>query len=86
MQRMAPQLFTSVKGLGNMLAKIREPGSPPILLDTYDDIDDINTYTRRYMHGEGRKPDSEPVYSTEVLGFVGKVLEIAGALADSHNG
>jgi wobble nucleotide-excising tRNase len=83
MQRVAPHLLTKVNGLGNMLAKIREPGSPQILVEAYDDIDDVNTYTRRYMHGEGRRPDSEPVHATELHGFVGKVLEICGALTDS---
>jgi wobble nucleotide-excising tRNase len=83
MQRMAPQLLAAVKGLGNMLAKVRETGSPPVLLDVYNDIDDINTYARRYMHGEGRNPDMEPVHATELLGFVGKALVIAGALTDA---
>ncbi len=81
MKRMAPQL-TSIKGLGNMLGKIRDEDGPPILLDNYDAIDDINNYTRRYMHGEGKNPDTEPVHRNELEGFVGKVLVIAGALAD----
>jgi hypothetical protein len=34
------------------------------------------------MHGEGKTPDTELVLSTELHGFVGKVLEIAGALTD----
>jgi wobble nucleotide-excising tRNase len=78
-KRMAPQL-AKIKGLGNMLGKVREDGGPPIILGAYDDIDDINSYTRKYMHGEGKNPDTEPVSSTELHGFVGKVLEIAGAL------
>jgi hypothetical protein len=82
MQRMAPQPLGGIKGLGNMLAKVREMNSPPILLDSFHDIEDINTYTRKYMHGEGTNPDKEPVHGTELHGFVGKVLEIAGALAE----
>jgi hypothetical protein len=81
MRRIAPNL-AKIKGLGNMLSKVREDGGPPILLDAYDDIDDINTYTRKYMHGEGRNPDTEPVSTTELHGFVAKVLEIAGALTE----
>jgi hypothetical protein len=81
MQRMAPQLLGGIKGLGNMLSKVRDTNSPPILVDAYDDIDDINTYTRRYMHGEGRNPDGEPVHATELHGMIGKVIEIAGGLA-----
>lgn len=82
MQRMAPQLLGGVKGLGNMLGKVRDANSPSILVEAYADIDDINTYTRRYMHGEGRSPDSEPVHTTELEGMVVKVLEIAGALSE----
>jgi wobble nucleotide-excising tRNase len=33
MQRMAPQLLGGVKGLGNMLEKVRDAKSPPILYD-----------------------------------------------------
>lgn len=81
MKRMAPNV-AKVKGLGNMLGKIREDNGPPHLLDCYDDLDDINNYTRKYMHGEGKNPDTEPVSATELHGFVGKVLEFAGALTD----
>jgi hypothetical protein len=49
MKRVAPQL-AKIKGLGNMLGKVREAGTPPIILDAYDDIDDINSYTKKYMH------------------------------------
>ena len=40
------------------------------------------TTTPGYMHGEGKNPDTEPVSTTELYGFVGKVLEIAGALTE----
>jgi wobble nucleotide-excising tRNase len=76
-QRTAPQI-SSVKGLGNMLEKIRADGAPSILLDVYDAIDDLNNYTRKYMHGEGKNPNTEPVDALELNGFVRKVLEIAG--------
>jgi len=81
MSRVAPQLLGGVKSLGNMLSKVREANSPPILIEAYDDIDDINTYTRRYMHGEARNPDGEPLHSSELHGMIGKVLEICGALS-----
>ncbi|AWO87807.1 MULTISPECIES: AAA family ATPase [Bradyrhizobium] len=81
MKRMAPEL-AGIKGLGKMLNKIRENDGPPYLMSAYDEIDDINTYTRKYMHGEGKNPDTEPVHTTELHGFVGKVLEIAGALVE----
>jgi hypothetical protein len=74
---MAPEL-AEIKGLG----KMREHDGPPYLLSAYAEIDDINTYTRKYMHGKGKNPDTEPVHTTELHGFVGKILEIAGALAE----
>jgi hypothetical protein len=61
MRRMAPQLLANVKSLGNMLEKVRDAQSPPVLIEAYDDIEDVNTYTRKYMHGEGKNPDTEPL-------------------------
>jgi wobble nucleotide-excising tRNase len=80
MQRMAPEL-ASINGLGNKLGEIRKANGPPLLLNAYDEIDDINIYTRKYMHGEGKNPDTEPISKSELVGFVHKVLVIAGALA-----
>jgi len=82
MTRIAPHVLSGVTGLGNMLEKIRDAGSPPLLVDLYDDIDAVNIYTRKYMHGEGPDPENEPIYETELKGFVEQVLDIAGALAD----
>ncbi|WP_428667583.1 AAA family ATPase [Reyranella sp.] len=82
MRRMAPQLLANVKGLGNMLDKVRDAQSPPVLVEAYADIEDVNTYTRKYMHGEGKNPDTEPLHTTELSGFVGKVLELTGALTE----
>jgi hypothetical protein len=81
MQRMAPEL-ASINGLGKKLAKIRDLNGLPLLLDAYDEIDDINIYTRKYMHGEGKDPETEPISKSELVGFVQKVLVIAGALAN----
>jgi wobble nucleotide-excising tRNase len=82
MRRMAHQVLANVTGLGNMLEKVRAAQSPPILAEAYADIEDVNTYTRKYMHGEGKNPDTEPLHATELMGFVGKVLELTGALTE----
>jgi wobble nucleotide-excising tRNase len=79
----ASQVLQNVKGLGNMLEKIRETESPPILAEAYDDIDDVNTYTLRYMHGDRLKPDHPPITRTELQEFVGVVLDITGALTSA---
>jgi len=83
MRRMAPQLLANVKGLGYMLEKVRDaPTPPPMLIEAYDDLEDVNTYTRKYMHGEGKNPDTEPLHATELAGFVAKVVELTGALTE----
>ena len=74
--------LTGINGLGNMLEKIRQDGSPPILVDAHDDIDDVNAYTLKYMHGDRLKPDHPPIARNELQEFVGMVLEITGALTN----
>ncbi|MGZ5917744.1 MAG: hypothetical protein ACXWJ4_10565 [Methyloceanibacter sp.] len=75
-------------GLGSMLNKVREAEEPPpTLTDAYDELDDVNAYTRLYMHGEAKRNTAIPQVSAEESdGFVGKVLEIAGALTDAPSG
>ena len=80
MRRLAPDQLTSVSGLGNMIQRIRIDQKPVSLVDCLHDLTDINTYTRRYMHGENPHAASEPVSCDELHGFVGKLLEISGAV------
>jgi wobble nucleotide-excising tRNase len=80
MSRLAPDQLASVKGLGNMIQRIRTDQRPISLIDSLHDLTDINTYTRRYMHGENQNAALEPVSRSELQGFVGKLLEIAGAM------
>ena len=80
MCRLAPDQLANVAGLGNMIQKIRTEQSPVSLIDALHDLTDINAYTRRYMHGENPGAASEPVSRSELHGFVGKLLEIAGAM------
>jgi len=39
-----------------------------------------NSYSRRYMHGENPNAAREVLSGGELHGYVGKVLEICGAL------
>lgn len=80
MRRLAPNQLAGVNGLGNMIGKIRTDQTPPPLVGALDDLDDINTYTRRYMHGENPHASSATVSPSELHGFVQNVLETAGAL------
>ena len=80
MQRLAPEQLANVKGLGNMIQTVRTGQKPVSLVDSLNDLADINMYTRRYMHGENQSVPSEPVSRSELQGFVGKLLEIVGAM------
>jgi hypothetical protein len=80
MRRLAPDQLANVKGLGNMIQRIRADRKPLSLVDCLHDLTDINSYTRRYMHGENANAASESVSRGELQGFVGKLLEIAGAM------
>ena len=66
-----------ISGVTYEIRTDRHPGS---LLSCLPDLSDINTYTRRYMRGENPNAASESVSTDELLGFVGKLLEITGAL------
>ena len=79
MARIVPELIKT-PSLGDKLAKIREDKVPTVLLDQYDLIDDLNTFTRKYMHGEGRNPDATDLSRTELNGWVRKTLVLTGNL------
>ncbi len=80
MRRIAPDQLNDINGLGNMLERLRTDGGPQPLISAYHDIDDVNTYTRRYMHGENPHAASEVVSPGELHGFVAKVIEITGTM------
>lgn len=79
MVRVDPDL-AKIKSLGDKLAKVRENQGPAALMQSYDKIDDLNTFTRKYMHGEGRNPDAELLSAAELRGYVKKTLELTGNL------
>ena len=78
MRRLAAGRLTVVRGLGDMIQRIRSDQGPESLVDSLPDLTDINAYTRRYMHGENPNAASESVSRDELRGFVGKLLEIVG--------
>ena len=78
--RLAPARLAVVRGLGDMIGRIRSDQKPEPLVDSLEDLTGINTYTRRYMHGENPNAASEPVSRGELQGFVRKLLEIVGAM------
>ena len=80
MLRLAPGRLGIVRGLGDMIQRIRSDQRPQSLVNSLPDLTDINTYTRRYMHGENPTAASEPVSRRELQGFVRKLLKIVGAM------
>ena len=81
-RRMAPQLLANVKGLGNMLDKVREANSPPILVEGYADIENVNTYTRQVHARRREEPYTEPCTRPSWTASSAKVLELTGALTE----
>jgi len=79
MVKIEPEL-AKIGSLGDKLAKVRKEGMPQSLLDKYDVIDDLNTFSRKYMHGEGRNPDAEQLSVDELRGYVKKTLRLTGSL------
>ncbi|WP_315773029.1 MULTISPECIES: AAA family ATPase [unclassified Bradyrhizobium] len=81
MVRVVPELAKK-KSLGDKLAALRDANGAPanLLLQHYSRIDDINAFTRKYMHGEGRNPEAEQLSVAELRGFVKKTLELTGTL------
>ncbi len=80
MRRLAPGRLEVVRGLGDMIQRIRSDQRPEPLVDSLPDLTDINDYTRKYMHGENPNAASESVSRSELQGFVRKLLEIVGAM------
>ena len=78
MRRLAPGRLAVIRGLGDMIQRIRSDQRPESLVDSLPDLTDINAYTRRYMHSENPNATSEPVSRRELQGFVGKLLKIVG--------
>jgi wobble nucleotide-excising tRNase len=78
-RRIAPTEMNGVSTLGAMLGRIRQVEQvPQALKEAYDDIDDINTYTRQYMHGDPHYVQGKRLSSDELAGFVEKTLLIVG--------
>ena len=58
--------------------KIRDEGDEHPLFPVCDDLDELNIYTRRYMHGENVNAGVEPITDGELQSYVRKTLEITG--------
>jgi wobble nucleotide-excising tRNase len=78
-RRIAPREMEGASTLGAMLGRIRDDDKvPPALKSAYDDIDDVNTYTRQFMHGDPHYSEGKRLSADELAGFIEKVLLIVG--------
>lgn len=71
-------LFAADDTLGVMIGKIRNAGAGHQLLPLYDDLEDLNEYTKRYHHGENPNAATEQISDIELQGKVKLTLELTG--------
>ena len=75
-----PTQFGDQEMMGGIIGIIRTGGTTHPLLVIVDDLDEINTYCRRYHHGENPNAATEQVDDMELQGYVGRTLRITGCL------
>lgn len=73
-----PLQFAEQDALGVIVGKIRAAGAGHPLTPIVDSLDEINLYCRRYHHGEGPNPATEPIDSAELHAYTKKTLGIVG--------
>ena len=67
--------------LGDIVRKIREGGSQHPAYDLYDELDQINSYTKEYHHGENvGNPTPDSIDPQELTGYVKRTFKIVNAL------
>lgn len=76
-----PASFEVGDWLGDIVRKIREGGDAHPAAALYDELDQINDYTKQYHHGED-VADATPdqIDSAELTGFVRRTLKVVNAL------
>jgi wobble nucleotide-excising tRNase len=76
-----PASFAAEDWLGDIVRKIREVGGTHPAQALYDELDQLNDYTKQYHHGEN-VDDATPdqIDPTELTGYVRRTLKIVNAL------
>jgi len=76
-----PAYFAATDWLGDIVGKIRVGGAGHPAAALYDELDQINDYTKQYHHGEDMG-DTTPdqIDPTELTGFTRRTLKIVNAL------
>jgi wobble nucleotide-excising tRNase len=64
--------------LGDMIGKVRSAGAAHQLFPHREKLEELNDYSKRYHHGDGQRPATEPINDVELQGYVKSVLEFTG--------
>lgn len=75
---LSPGMFAEADWLGDIIGKIRKAGSGHQLFAHCDNLDELNDYTKRYHHGDGQQPATEPINDAELQGYVKRTLDFTG--------
>ena len=77
-RKLHPTQFDKQEVLGGIINKIRNAGATHLLTDILEDLEELNTYCRRYHHGDNPNAATEPVNDTELMGYVKRTLKVVG--------
>ena len=76
-----PNSFCDDDWLGDIVRKMRGNGASHPVQVLYDELDQINEYTKQYHHGENvSEATSDNIDPVELAGFTRRTLQIANAL------
>ncbi len=75
-----PLQFGEQEKLGSMVGSIRDAGVSHPLAEIFEDLDELNTYSRRYHHGDNPNAANEIVDGAELQGYVKRTLKVVGCL------
>lgn len=78
LRRIGPPLIASTDNLGAIATKAAEPGCTHSIAAIATEIDALNFYTKRYMHGDNPNWATEPIDSDELQGMVYRALQLVG--------
>ncbi len=75
-----PVQFHEQDELGTIVGKIRNDGASHQLTEILEDLDELNTYSRRYHHAYNPNAANEPIDDEELLGYTRRTLKLVGFL------
>jgi hypothetical protein len=74
----SPGSFVETDWLGDIIGKIRKNGAGQQLFPYCETLNELNEYTKRYHHGEGQQPATQPINDAELQSYVKRTLQFTG--------